>query len=417
MTGAALILMVTQLGKLFRVPLKADDFCPRILELVSKLNQAHWPTLGFGIALIVLLVVLQKFAPKVPGALVVCVCALAASLLFRLEEHGFSVVGVFPGGLPRLTIPPVGLADIHSLLPAATGIALLTYTEGILLARGFAAKNGYEVDPNSELNALGLSNICTGLLQGFAVTSSQSRTTINDAAGGKTRLAGVIAAGTLALFLLFLTPLIARLPEVALAAILIHAGFSLVEFDVMKRIYLFYPRSGLLAALTTLGVLVAGVVPGILIGVAVSLVGLINRLSRPIDAVLQPVPGHRYHDTGESRQTQTVPGLIAYRFYAPLLFSNAGYFVERVRELTAVGPDPVRWFLLDAQAISDVDVTAGELLVRLHEELRQKGIAFKIARANRPLREILERVGITREIGEENFFLSVHAGIEAFLKL
>jgi SulP family sulfate permease len=208
--------------------------------------------------------------------------------------------------------------------------------------------------------------------------------------------------------------MIARLPGVALAAILVYAGFSLIEFEVMKRIYRYYPRSAVVAAITTVGVLAVGVVPGILVGVTLSLLGLINRISRPPDAVLSQVPGHGFHDLGTPAESQTIPGLIVYRFYAPLLFSNAGHFVERVRQLISGSSTPVRWFLLDAQAITDIDVTAAEALNNLNQELRQRGIVLKIAHANRPLREILERIGFTSEIGQDSFFSSVHDCVDAF---
>ena len=414
MTGAALILMASQLNKIFGIPLKNNDFFPRLAELAGQLGRTHRPTLLLGLGLLGLLLLLRRFAPRIPVALAVCVAGIAASLIWRLEDQGVAVVGAIPRGLPGFAFPAVTWGEVNALLPAAIGVALLTYTEGILLARAFAARNGYEVNANQELIALGMSDLAVGLFQGFSVTGSQARTTINDATGGKTQLAGLVAAVTLALFLFFLTPLLARLPQVALAVILLYAGLGLVEFRVMARIYRYYPRSSALAALTTLSVLAAGVVPGILFGVALSLLGLIHRISNPPDAVLSEVPAHGFHDLGKVAEPQTVPGLIAYRFYAPLLFSNVGHFVERVRQLIAACPNRVRWFLVDAQAITDIDVTAVEALGRLHQELRQQGIALKIAHANRPLRRLLERTGLAREIGPESFFPSVHECIETF---
>jgi SulP family sulfate permease len=182
----------------------------------------------------------------------------------------------------------------------------------------------------------------------------------------------------------------------------------------MKRIYRFYPRSAAISALTTLGVLAAGVIPGILIGVALSLLGLINRISHPHDAILSDVPGHGFHDLGKDSQGTTIPGLIAYRFYAPLLFPNAGHFVARVRAVIAASPTPVRWFLLDAQAITDIDVTAAEALHGLNKELCERGIALKFAHANPPLRNILQRIGFAGEISEESFYPSVHECVAAF---
>jgi len=414
MTGAALILVASQLDKLFRIELEHNDFFPRLAELAGKLRLTHGPTLLFGLSLLAVIVGLRRLAPKIPPALVVVVTAIAASLALGLEGRGVAVIGAFPQGLPRFALPAADWRDIHTLLPAAIGIALLTYTEGILLARAFAAKNGYEVNPNQELTALGLADVCAGLFQGFSVTGSQARTTINDSAGGKTQLASLVAAVTLILFLVFLTPLIARLPVVALAALLIYGGFTLVEFDVMVRIYRFYPRSALLAAFTTLGVLAVGVVAGILVGVALSLLALIDRISNPPDAVLRIIPGEGFHDLGTSDTGETIPGFIAYRFYAPLLFSNASHFVERVRQLVAASPTPVRWFLVDAQAITDIDITAAEALRALNKELQQQGIALKFAHANRPLRLVLERIGFTSEIGQESIFHAVHEAAAAF---
>lgn len=414
MTGAALILVASQLDRLFGIQLQHNDFFPRLAELASELRLAHGPTLILGLGLLAVIVTLRWVAPRLPSALVVVVVAITVSLLLRLEDRGVAVVGTFPSGLPGFAWPAANWHQIHTLLPAAIGIALLTYTQAILLARAFAAKNGYEVNPNQELAALGLASVSTGLFQGFSVTGSQSRTAINDSAGGKTQVASLVAAATLILFLLFLTPLIAHLPVVALAALLIYGGFTLVEFDVMARIYRFYPRSALLAALTTLGVLAVGVVPGILVGVALSLLALIDRISNPPDAVLRIAPGGGFHDLGEDSKGQTLPGFIAYRFYAPLLFSNASHFVERVRQLIAASPAPVRWFLVDAQAITDIDITAAEALRALNKELHLQGITLKFAHTNRPLRQVLERIGFTTEIGRESIFHAVHEAAEAF---
>jgi sulfate permease, SulP family len=417
MTGAALILMASQLGALFGLTLQSSDFFPRLAEFARKLPQLHLPTLSLGVGLLVVLIAMRPLTPRLPRALIICVLAMGASQIFRLEQYGVAIVGSFPRGLPGFRVPDISWSEIQQLVPAAIGIALLTYTEGILLARAFAAKNGYEISANQELSALGLADVGAGLLQGFSITGSQARTAINDATGGKTQLSSLVAAATLAIFLLFLSPVIASLPKVALAVLLLYAGLGLVELKVMARIYRFYQRSAIVAALTTLSVLVAGVVPGIVFGVALSLLGLIHRISNPPDAVLSAVAGHGVHDLGNGTQAQTLPGLIAYRFYAPLLFSNVGHFVERVWQLVAAAPKPLRWFLLDAQAITDIDVTAVEALHSLNAELRQQGIALKIAHANRPLRQLLDRTGLTEEVGVDSFFPSVHECVEAFEQL
>jgi len=371
--------------------------------------------LSLGVGLIATLAVLRKFARRVPGPLVVSVVALLLSVVFGLSERGVRVVGDIPQGLPGFRLPLVTLSDVRELIPAAVGIAMLTFPQGILLARAFAAKNGYEVRANQELTALAAANVAAGLFQGFSVGASQSRTLVSDSMGGKSQLVSLVAAGALTLFLLFLTPLLRELPTVALAAILIFAGTHLIEPHEYRILLKVSPLGFGLALVVTLGVLVVGVVPGIIIGVMISLVYLLARLARPLDAVLCEAPGTgRFHDLGESPDGQTVPGMIAYRFYSLLFFANAEHFVQRVRELIQSSPTPVRWFLVDMQAVWEIDVTAAEALARLVNELQEKGIALKIARANRPLREKLERIGLAGQLGAANYYPSVHAAVEAF---
>jgi SulP family sulfate permease len=325
------------------------------------------------------------------------------------------VIGPVPRGLPLPRLTSITMSDLRELLPGALGIALLTFPEGILLARAFATKSGYDIRPTQELRALAIANLAAGLFQGFSVGASQSRTTVNHDAGGRTQMASLVSVAALVLFLLFLTPLLRVLPTVALGSILVFAGANLVEIDAYRMLRRISPRAFVLALLVTAGVLIVGVVPGILIGVMLSLVYLLGRLARPTDAVLSELPGTgRFHDVADVDSDQTVPGLIAYRFYAPLFFANADHFTERVRRLVAESPTPVRWFVVDVQAVTDIDVTGADALGRLIAELRQNGIAFKIARANRPLRETFARIGLGEHLGETTLFPSVHEAVEAF---
>ena len=415
LTGAALILISTQFGKLFGIKLAGHNFFSLIAELIRRIHETNWLTFAIGVSLILLLELLRRTAPKIPGALVVFVLALVVSAVFQLQKYGVVVIGDVPRGLPAPHLPLVSLDVIGELLPTAIGIALLTFPEGVLLARAFATKNGYSIRPNQELLALSVANLASGLFQGFSVGASQSRTTVNDAAGGKTQMSSFVAAGALILFLLFLTSLLRQLPVVALAAILIFSGIHLVEIEAYRSLKRIAPLAFLLALLVTAGVLVVGVIPGILIGVMISLIVLLGRLARPIDAVLREVPGTgKLHDTGDAPEARSIPGIIAYRFYAPLFFANADYFIGRVNELIAASPEPVRWFLVDLQAVTDIDVTAAEALDRLHADLKRRGVSLKFARANRPLRERLNRIGLGEHMGEKNLFPSVHAAIAAF---
>lgn len=416
MTGAALILVASQLDKIFGLKLHSQDFFPRLGQLGAQLGQTHLPTLLFACLLFAVLLGLHWWFPKMPKAVVVFVVALPASILFDLEKKGLAVVGQFPHGLPLPAMPIHSWREVHSLLPAAMGIALLTYTEGILLARAFAARHGYEVQANRELDALGYSDVLTGLFQGFAVTGSQSRTVLNDNAGARSQVASVVAAVTLAIFLLWLTPLIAKLPLAALACILVYSGFTLVEFGTIRRMARFHPGASVLAALTTLGVLAVGVVPGILVGVALSLLALLREVSHPPDAVLKRLPnGRHFHDLGEvpRADSESLPGLLVYRFYAPLLFCNSAYFKDRILRLIAETREPVKHLLVDAQAITALDVTAAEMLHGLSVDLRKRGISLRFAHANRPFLQVLERAGLKKEIGAASFFGSVHECVDS----
>lgn len=416
LTGAALILISTQLGKLFGFRIDAEEFFAIIGELSRRLTETHGWTLGLGAGLLVLLEMLRRFAPRVPGPLVVFLLALMVSVVLNLESRGVKVVGHVPEGLPVLRLPDFKMGDLRSLFPATIGIVMLTFPEAVLLARALAARNRYSIRPNQELMALAASNLASGLFQGFSVGASQSRTTVSDASGGKTQVVSLVAAAMLALFLVLLTPVLSVLPNVALASILIFAGIHLIELNEFRLLLRGGRRGFWLAVGVTAGVLVVGVVPGILLGVVASLIYVLGRLSRPLDVVLHEIPGtNRFHDVGEQTETYTVPGLIAYRFYAPLFFANAEHFAGRVRQLIAESTHPVRWFLIDMQAVWEIDITAAEVLAHLAEELKGRGVALRIARANRPLREKLDRMGLREQLGEPaTYFSSVHAAVESF---
>lgn len=415
LSGAALILVSTQLGKLFGIRTHEHDFFPLLAELARRLREIHPLTLGLGAAMIVVLELMRRLTPRIPGAPVIFVVALLVSGIFHLGDRGVKLVGEVPSGLPGFRLPTVGVHDIREIFPAAAGIVMLTFPEGVLLARAFAARNGYAIRPNQELLALAAANFAAGLFQGFSVGASQSRTTVNEASGGRSQLASLVAAGALIVFLLFLTPLLRRLPTVALASILVSAGVHLIEVREYRSLLRDSRRAFWLAMSVSAGVLIVGVVPGILIGVIASLIYVLARLARPLDAVLRELPGTgRFHDLGEAEEADTVPGLIAYRFYAPLFFANAEHFVQRVRQLIASSPNPVRWFVVDMQAVWEIDVTAADGLTRLAAELRARGVALKIARANRPLREQLDRIAIQGQPGEIAYYPSVHAAVDAF---
>lgn len=419
LNGASLILVSTQLGKLFGLPLGGEEFFPTWLALWDTLPAAHLPTLLCGVALIAALVALGRWCPRVPAALAVSGLAVGVAWLIDLPELGVAMVEPVPGGLPLPSWPKVWLSDIQALAPAAMAIAFLAFSDGIVLAQTFADKHHRDIDANQELAALGAANAAAALLQGFPVSASQSRTSVVDAAGGQTQVAQLVAAAGLLMFLLVASDLVAMLPKVALGAILIVTALGMIEVASLSALYRIDRRDFWLAVAVMLSILVAGVVPGIILGMLLSLIGVLVEISRPRDAVLSRLDTDgKFHDVETTEPTEptahTVPGLLVYRLYGPLIFANARFVVNRLRTLTDAADPPLQWLVIDAQAITDMDVTAAQRFASLCQELAARGIVVKIADAPRPFREELTKVGLMGELGEQPFFVSVKTAVEAF---
>lgn len=440
LNGASLILAATQLGKLFGIKTDGEDFFPLVWQVISQLPQAHVPTLLFGMAMILFMLLLSAKVPRIPSALAVSVVSVLATQFMGLGEMGIKLVGEVPSGIPALVVPEFRWSDIPALAPAALAIAFLAFSDGILLAQAFASKNRYEISPNAELTALGFSNMGAGLFQGFPVSASQSRTSIVDAAGGKTQVAQLVAAGGLLLSLFFLTGLIGMLPRVSLGAILIVTAIGMLEISALRDL-LRMDRFECFVSLAVSGaILVAGVVPGIIFGLIVSLVGVIVEFSRPKDAILRRArPGGKFQDFGTTRPGgkrpearapllegpsasgglahlpgQTVPGLLIYRLYGPLIFANARYVMDRLENLVAETEPPLKWIIIDAQAITDMDITAAQRFADLHRKLNEAGVDVKIADATYPFMAQLEKVGLSTTIGTQAFYVSVKKAVEAY---
>ncbi|MBF0161172.1 MAG: SulP family inorganic anion transporter [Magnetococcales bacterium] len=416
LNGAALILASTQLGKLFAIRTTGEDFFPLLWQIVENLPNTHRPTFLVGIALILFMVILGRLTPHIPGALVVSVLGILGTRYFGLGEMGVALVGEVPSGTPMPVLPLFHWSDIPALAPAAMAIAFLAFSDGILLAQAFAEKNRYEIQPNRELTALGMANICAGLFQGFPVSASSSRTVIVDATGGKSQVAQLVAAAGLLLFLFFLTGLVALLPKVALGAILLVTAMGMLEIKAMAELYRMDRFEFFMASTVILAILVAGVVPGILMGLLISLIGMIVELSRPGDAILRRLgPGKKFHDLGNKGCSgESLPGLIVYRLYAPLIFANARHVMNRLRQLVANAPSPVRWLVIDAQSITDMDITAAQRLAELHREFWEKGITIQVADAPRPFRMQMEKVGLTHTPDHLRFHTSVKKAVEEY---
>ena len=417
LNGASLLLIATQLGKVFGIKTQGEEFFPLVSSVIERLPQTHWPTLAFGGFLILVFVAVTRFVPRLPGALAVSALAIVAAYLFDLESFGIALVGSVPSGIPRFSGVSLSWSDIAALAPAAVAIAFLAFSDGILLAQSFAQKNGYEVDANQELRALGAANILAALGQGFPVSASQSRSAVVDAAGGRSQVAQLVAAAGLLLFLLFLTSLIALLPKVALGVILIVAAVGMLEMASLRTLLRIDRNEFSIAVGVTLVILLMGVVPGIIAGMLLSLIDVLYEISRPRDAVLRRLRSDgKFHDCvdDDEDESETVPGLLVYRLYAPLIFANARYVMARIRELVDEAGPELKCLVIDAQAISDMDVTAAQRFAKLHQELTEQGIEIKLADSPRPFREQLGKVGLSTTLGGEHFYVSVKKAVESF---
>ncbi len=415
LNGASLVLIATQLGKMFAIKTQGEEFFPLLATLISEMPGAHWPTFIFGSLLVLLLVAMGRWMPRVPGALVASAVAILLTVVFDLGQYGIALVGDVPSGIPKPEFFAPLWSDIAALAPAAVAVAFLAFSDGILLAQTFAEKHGYQVNPNQELVALGSANILASVWQGFPVSASQSRTSIVDAAGGHTQVAQLVSAGGLLLFLLFLTGLIALLPKVALGAILIVTAVGMLELASLRTLYKIDRKEFAIAVGVTMAILLAGVVTGIIAGLLLSLSAVLVEISRPRDALLRRlVRDGKFHDCLEDDEAEDVPGVIVYRLYAPLIFANARYVMERITQIVNEADASLEWLIIDAQAITDMDVTAAQRFAGLHREMQERGVEIKIADAPRPFREELAKVGLSEALGSQQFFVSVKKAVEAF---
>jgi SulP family sulfate permease len=417
MDGAALIIIESQLGKLFGIKTAGTNFFDKLWSIIIQLGQIQWLTLAIGLTLIALLIILRRISPKIPGAIIVLILSTFASWLFHLDTYGVSVLGPIPVGLPKPTLPNIQFGDIGNLLPAAFSLTLLAYVTGIIPARVIAEKKREKLDANQEFIAMGVANLASGFSQGFIAAGSQSRTGVNDAAGGKTQLVGLVAAVLLIIFLLWFTPLLQMLPLVALAAIVIVAAAATLQINPVRDLFKVRATEGYLALATFIGVLLVGVLGGIILAVILSLLLIIQKLMRPNDAVLGAIEGiDGFHAIDQHVRGETIPGLIVYRFDAPLFFANANYFVKHARQLISEAGTPVEWFLIDAERVFDMDITSADVIRILLDEFESEKIVLAFARASQPVSQMLERTGLADRIGTEHFFPTVRTGVQAFLE-
>jgi SulP family sulfate permease len=415
LAGVAVLMIVSQLGRVSGVAVTGDSTLEQVQSFLTNLDQVDPLTAVVAAGVLVFLLLARQSTPWLPTPLVAVLAATVLSGLLGLADRGLAVVGPIASGLPVPGWPGLGAADLFSLLPAALGVLLVGYTDNVLTARAFAARRGQRLDANAELLALGSANVGAGAFSGFPVSSSGSRTAIGDAAGSRTQLHSLVAATAVLLILLLGRGLLSEFPQAALGALVIYAALRLIDVAAFRSLAAYNYVEFWLAVAALVGVLVVGVLPGVLVAVGLSLLAMLRRLARPHDAVLGFVPGLAgMHDVEDYRGVQTVPGLVIYRYDAPLFFANSENFVRRA--LTALDQEiePVRWFVLNAEAMTEMDSTAVAALRTLRSTLHERGIRFGLARATTELRADLQRAGFLDEVGPDMIFPTLPTVVSAF---
>ena len=416
MVGIAILMIVSQLGKVTGVDVQGQSVAARLRSLVGGFDQISLPTFAVATAVLVLLIALRRWLPRSPGPLIAMLLAAGTVALFDLDQMGVAVVGQIPRGLPTPAIPEFGGLDLATLLPAALGVAIVAYSDNVVTGRAFATKHRERIDSNQEFLALGAANLSTVLSHGFPVSSSGSRTVIADAMGGRSQLYSLVALATVLITVFFLRPVLASFPAAALGGVVIYAAIRLIDWPELRRIARFRRSELVLSLTTTAGVLIFDVLYGIAVAIAVSIADLLRRIAKPHDGILGYVPGIAgMHDVDDYPTGRQVPGLVVYRYDSPLFFANAEDF--RTRALAAVdsAENRVEWFLLNAEANSEVDLTAVDALDDLFQTLRARGIVFAMARVKQELRETLLAGGFVQKVGEDRIFMTLPTAVDAYV--
>jgi sulfate permease, SulP family len=414
MAGVAVIMIAGQLGKISGMSIAGSTVFAQVSQFTQQLDRVQPTTLILAGLVLVFLLAIGHLFPKAPTPLLAVLIGTAAVAIFHLDRQGLAVVGAIPAGLPQFIVPSFP-TQLPALLSSALGIAIVGYSDNVLTARSFAARHHYDVDANQELLALGLANLGAGLMQGFPVSSSGSRTVIGDTLGSKTQLFSLVAMGVVIAVLLWLRPVLALFPKAALGAIVIFAAFKLIEIPEFIRLYRFRQSEFLLAIITTFGVLFTDILVGVAIAIGLSVIELLSRLAHPHDAVQGTVPNlPGLHDINDWEGATTIPGLVIYRYDAPLCFANAEDFKDRALRSIDSELTPVEWFVLNTEAIVEIDITAMDMLEELYDELAARGITFAMARVKQDLYAQLKRSQLFKKISEERIYLTLHTMILGF---
>jgi high affinity sulfate transporter 1 len=418
MNGLALTIIVGQLPKLLGFSVDADGLVAEARAFVSGLAQgdANATAAVVGVASLAGILLLNRLLPKLPSVLIVVVLAAAAVNALDLQEHGVDTVGVIPQGFPPFTVPAVTWGDLPPLLLGALAIAVVALADTMSTASAFAARRGEQVRGNQEMVGIGAANIAAGFFQGFPVSTSGSRTAVAEQAGSRSQVTGVVGAGVITLVLVFATGAMEFVPQPTLGAIVIVAALSLADVAGTRRLWRQRRMEFTLSVIALLGVALLGVLPGILIAVGLSILNVFRRTWWPHHTELGRVEGiGGLHDTERYPDAELLPGLVVYRFDAPLIFANARMFGEAMRGIAQEHQD-LRWIVIAAEPITDVDTTASDMLHELDLWLNERGVSLVFAEMKDPVRDKIERYELTDTIDPAHFFPTLDAALSEYLR-
>jgi len=419
MNGIALTVLISQLPKLLGFSIEGEGPLRSLWAIAKAIldGQINWVAFAIGFATLATIILLKN--TKLPGILIAVVAAtIVVGMLGLGTGYGVKVLGPLPQGLPGFAVPWITQSDIIPVLLGGCAIAMVSFADTSVLSRSYAARLGMRVDPNQEMVGLGAANLATGFFQGFPISSSSSRTPVAEAAGARTQLTSVVGALAIALLLLVAPSLLEHLPTAALAAVVIASAIGLFEVADLKRIYRIQRWEFWLSIVCFVGVAVLGVIPGIGLAIALAIIEFLWDGWRPHSAILGRAEGVKgYHDITRYPAARRVPGLVLFRWDAPLFFANAEFFRERVLDAIATSPTPVRWLVVAAEPVTSVDVTACDVVAELDQTLNAQGIEFCFAELKDPVKDKLKRFGLFAQLGEHYFFPTIGVAVSRYLEI
>ena len=415
--GVAITIVVGQLDKLLGYEVEELEFIPDILVLFKDFGMTHWPTLVIGLVSLALLILIEKYIPKLPGAITVLFLAIIVSALLGFEDMGIHIVGEIPAGLPSIGLPEgITLDQVLSLLPGAAAIALVAFAESVATARTYASKFNYKVDADQELIALGAANTGAGISSGFVVDGSLSKTSASVGAGAKSQMVSIIAAVIILITIVALTPLFYALPEATLGAIVIHAVWHLINFKKLARYRRVTQLDFWTAVVALVGVLTLGILQGLLLAALIGLLALLIGTKTRSTSILGRVPGEKiYLGLENFPEGETYPGLLILRFDGSLYFANAPDDANELRTAVEMSDPSPKIVLIDGESINGIDATAIIQMEELVDELKRSGIGLKFARVRSNVMEVVERTGLMETVGSHNFYISIQDAVDAYL--